>query len=127
MEGFDIKISKESRAKIDQLFEEIIETDAFTDLFAMFPNKDDVPSMVQNCLLKCRPIAKNEGYALSAFFKGDKMVLAQSSPAVLSEEGLELLKENLSASTKDEMDKIYDLFDMPTEFKDISVGPFILA
>jgi hypothetical protein len=127
MESFDIEISKESRKKIDQLFEKVFDNDAFTEIFATFPEEEDIPVMVSNCLLKCRAIGKNEGYAVSAFFKGDKMVLTQSSPAVISEEGMEMLKENLSASTKDEMDKMYDMFDLPTELKDITLSPLIIA
>ncbi|MCB0734872.1 MAG: hypothetical protein KDC76_09835 [Bacteroidetes bacterium] len=113
--GLGIEISEESRTKIRLLIEEVVNTDLFEKTFSMFPGQEDVKTQTTTCFLTCEPIDVSKEYTLYGHFKGDKMVLSSESPRVIGAKGLEMFQQVLSKSTKDEMNKIFDIIDFPPE------------
>lgn len=114
-EKLGIKVSDESNRRLEEFGEEFSETEEFLETFSMFPEEEDIPTMLNTCVITCQKIDPAKPYTRQAMFVGKQMILSGASPFTISEKGAEMLSNCLSVETKDEFEKVYDLIDLPVD------------
>ncbi len=110
-EGLGIKTSEESLKNIEALYDEVLGKELHNSTFSIFPEEEDLPEYLDHCYITCQKIDKTKAYSVIGQFKGDKLMM----PSVMSfsVEARMKIAEVLSQETKEEMDKMYDIIDLP--------------